>query len=399
MTVVSGRQAVKPPWNLSLLTPEERVLLLCARNELSPEHVAALERLPPDVDWDGVWKLAYVHGIDFFVGYHVHRLGLPVPPHVRARMQNELGLSAVWSLLKLDTQFLLAGEFERASVPVVWLKGMALSEQLYGSAAARQSADLDVLVDADGLAEVEKCLELHGFDHEPQPLDAHFMEAHHRVWTGAMVAGGFLTVEVHHRVAGPAACQPTAAEMVRGARRVRLGRKLIPVPSREHELLLLCLHAHHHNFGYLLGLMDVAEYARRFQGEIDWNLLKTVCREQHCSGRVGGALELAFSTLGYELPNEVVDFVEELVPRQRWAIRCLTPAALLQPGGDENDLRRLRLGLLMDRWQDVVALLSPHLLPPQAYARAQCPQPWRHVPGLAYVWHLGRVVWHFLSLA
>src|SRR5581483_12012348 len=108
---------------------------------------------------------------------------------------------------KLDIQLLLSGEFERAGVPYVWLKGITLSQQLYGNPAARQSADLDLLVEPEHVGQLEKCLELHGFVHEPKPRDEHFMEAHHRVWMGETMAGALLSVEVHHRLAGPAACQ------------------------------------------------------------------------------------------------------------------------------------------------------------------------------------------------
>ena len=45
---------------------------------------------------------------------------------------------------------------------------------------------------------------------------------------------------------------------------------MVPVPSLADELLILCLHAHHHNFGSLLNLMDIAEYVKRFHGDIDW---------------------------------------------------------------------------------------------------------------------------------
>src|SRR5205807_1557106 len=96
-------------------------------------------------------------------------------------------------------------------------------------------------------------------------------------------------------------------------------------------------------------------------------------------------------------PAAAARFCRALTPRQRWASRHLTPCELLQTGADLDDRRRLRLALLMDRWRDVIALLAPHALPPQDYARALCPEPWRRVPGFAQVWHLGRVTWRLIQ--
>jgi hypothetical protein len=169
----------------------------------------------------------------------------------------------------------------------------------------------------------------------------------------------------------------------------------VPVPSPEDELLIAGLHAHHHNFGILRALMDVAEYAKRFGRRLDWPKLVALAKGHRCWGRVSAALMLADAALGLDEPPVSLP----LSRRQRWAVRGLSAPAVLDTTGEQDDWRRLRLGMLMDRWRDVLRQVGPHFWPPRSYLQALCPRPWGRLPAAARAYHLARLFgkgMHFL---
>ncbi len=159
------------------------------------------------------------------------------------------------------------------------------------------------------------------------------------------------------------------------------------VPSREDELLLLCLHAHHHNFAILRCLMDVAEYVNRFNEHLNWDQFWLRSRESRSLGRVVGTLSLTAALLESN-PAEERLVGQRLGPVQSQAIRRPSTVAWLEPDAEEDDFLRLRLGLLMDRWTDVIRLLGPHFFPPSAYVRAHYPSWWARLPGIARAYHI-----------
>lgn len=380
------------------LTAEQSILLTCARNKLEASHVEIIsESVKRGVDLDRLWISACRHGIGYFVAQHLRTLAesdasLELPANFLTRMRKEVWQMAVRSLELFESQRRLESEFTSAYVPVLWLKGLALSDQLYGRIEARQSGDLDLLVRPADLEQAEKCLFRAGYS----PLlssktgkDQHVMNAHHTTWSFCDSAIQPLPVELHHRLSGPADCQPPADDWFRRSRNVQVRDAEFRVPSRVDELVLLCLHAHHHNFGHLRNLMDIAEYWLRFGSEINKETLMLQAQESRCAGRVGAAFALAKRAIQPKLPS----LNRLLRTRQRHVTDRMPLTALLDVDGDDNDFRRLRLSLLMDGWRDTLRLIGPHIFPPRDYVRIICPQPWGNWPGVARVYHVGRLVW------
>jgi hypothetical protein len=159
------------------------------------------------------------------------------------------------------------------------------------------------------------------------------------------------------------------------------------VPSLEDELLILCLHAHHHQYALLRCLMDVAEFVGRFRDQIDWPELVARARRHHCLGRLRAGLEIADALLGLENRDAVLAQVPALTPRQCWAIQSLSANVLLDPRTQVNDLCQAQIALLMDSWADAVRMLWPRIFPSKEHVRSLCPTSWRDMPGLARLYY------------
>src|SRR5260370_26775616 len=387
------------------LSPEHDLLLACARSRLGPEHLARVRKASrKGIDWDILWPLARVHGVGYFVGNHLCGAnaitngdpkptdGCPsaLPPRVRNQVQHDLWQETAHALILRDQQLRLNAELSRADIPVLWLKGLILADRLYGQYEARHCGDLDLLADPSDIPRLEELLAQLGFERF-RPSEAgtefHPMAAHHTTWSARVLPDWQLIVEVHHRVSGPASCQPAAADLLHRSRLISFHGQDFRVPSLEDELLILCLHAHHHQYALLRCLLDVPQFVGPFRDQIDWPELLARARRYRCLGRLGAALEITDALLGLENSDEVLDQVPALTPRQRWAIRSLPMVMLLDPRTQENDLRQAQLALLMDSWADAVRMLSPRIFPSGEHVRSLCPIFWRGIPGLARLYY------------
>jgi Uncharacterised nucleotidyltransferase len=201
------------------------------------------------------------------------------------------------------------------------------------------------------------------------------------VWCKQAADGTAVVVELHHRLGGLEGCQPSAETLSARARALDFQGRALRVLSPEDELVLLCCHAHQHNFGFLRCLTDVAEYVKKNHALLDWQRVRAAARLWQGCGRVAATLWLAREVFGLGA-GAAVGFPAPL-GRQLWAVRRLSGVRLGRLGGEEDRPRTLRLTLLMDRWRDVLALLRVGLLPPSEYLRAVYPAPWAAWPGLA----------------
>jgi hypothetical protein len=362
------------------------------------------------VQWDEFWKLAREHGVGYFVGNHILAHlpsnnstisnGKPVPassPEFIGQIKQDVWQETAHALVLRDQQLRLNAELERCGIPAIWLKGLVLAERLYGRFEARHCGDLDLLPQPSDIQKSEELLTRLRFERF-RPAEAgiefHPMAAHHSRWCARVLPDWMLVVELHHRLSGPSSCQPAPADMLQRSQLVEFQGQQMRVPSVEDELLSLCLHAHHHNYALLRCLMDLAEFVRRFQDEINWKKLVHQARENRCLGRIRAALEITDLVLGLENSSEVLREISSLTTRQRWGINALSISRLLDPRNQQSDRLQAQFALLMDSWTDTIRSLSPRLFPSGDHVNSICPTSWHRAPGgprLYYYLHSARV--------
>jgi hypothetical protein len=364
---------------------------------LGPEHVAHIEKaLREGVHWKVFWPLARTHGVGHFVGNHLVGVKptdcrpLALNPQVNDQIQHDLWQETAHAMLLRDQQLRLNAELTRAAIPVLWLKGLILADRLYGRFDARHCGDLDLLTDLTNIPKVEELLARLGFERF-RPVQAgkeyHPMAAHHTMWCARILPDWQLVVEVHERLSGPTSCQPPVADLIERSQLIPFDGQEFRVPTLEDELLILCLHAHHHQYSLLRCLMDVAEFVGCFADRIEWSELVVRARRFRCLGRLRAALEVADELLGLENRDEVFSRMPALTSRQRWTIRSLSKEMLLDPRTQQNDLCQAKIAFLMDRWVDTARMISPRIFPSAEHVRSLCPTSCRRTPGLARLYY------------
>ena len=219
---------------------------------------ADAERLSRVSDWDAVAALAGRHGV---VGLFLH--GLHARPELAGRPE-------VGALRRLrDRRLLRSGRrlrgLQRADavladvgVDRLVLKGVPLSQRLYGHPLLRSSADVDLLVAPADARPAEKALlragwrRGHSADVEGGPGAAFQRYLKHR----ALVGPDGL-VELHHRlVSNPSFLDVRFEDLWAGRETVRLGSASFAVLGSDDDFLYNTCHALRHGWADLKWLCD-----------------------------------------------------------------------------------------------------------------------------------------------
>ena len=196
-----------------------------------------------------------------------------------------------------------------AGVPTLFLKGVALAEQVYPSSATRTSSDVDVWIRSDDLSVAVHALSGSGFVVPPRfrevsdprgPVPMTYFER--------SVAGVTVLVDLHVR---PMSLRDLTDGEVRALweSRVLVGPSGLPVLPLDAQLLHVCLHtARSHAFvSSLKVLVDIAMIVRAWPDEALWKAFSSRVREVRAEHSVFVCLELARELLGVTIPHRVVE--------------------------------------------------------------------------------------------
>lgn len=127
---------------------EDELLLLLARGTLTPEiQDRARGLLARELRWSLILNRPTAYQILPLIHRHLQTLGFPgVPAEVRAELEGVCREVALRNALAVRELSELLRLFDRAGIPAIPLKGMALAESLYGDLTLRISTDIDILV-------------------------------------------------------------------------------------------------------------------------------------------------------------------------------------------------------------------------------------------------------------
>lgn len=147
------------------LTPEEQLCLLLSRANFAPTVSArALELTASGLRWDVLVERAAFHGLLPLIYQRLRRLNFPgIPDAVRRQLKDSFGVNALRNELLAQELVRVLERLAGAGVPLMPLKGVALAEAVYGDAALRICADLDVLIRPEHLAKALPILRSLGY--------------------------------------------------------------------------------------------------------------------------------------------------------------------------------------------------------------------------------------------
>lgn len=240
-------------------SPELRFVFATARLASGGVASVQLDRAAAQVgDWDIVQRGLVHHGL----------IGLAVPALVRAGVMSVTTCAAleaprrahvVGAMQRLHELVRIARALEAAGIRYVFIKGIALSIQLYGDPVARGGRDIDVLVERKRTHDAEAILRDLGYvppihasparpDEDTPPKESGWVHGESRI-----------LVELHDRLCENPALLPWDFEALWAEREtVTIAGMAVPAMARRRLPIYLAVHGIRHGWQRLMWLADLA---------------------------------------------------------------------------------------------------------------------------------------------
>ena len=242
-----------------------KLLVACARHAagLADVHEIAVAATLID-DWSVAERQACAHGLLPWLARGLTATGMS--GGARASLVSAASASAARTLGQVRRLAELCTLLERAGVPVLPYKGPALSLQLHGDVALRQSVDLDLVVPFDRYATARAALVAAGLP--PRGGHSERQERTLFAWLGHAPFGrGSDFVELHWRFADrrfPFAL--TAERALERSRPLEVGGRTLLVMADDDLLAALAMHGARHLYERLEWLAGVTRLLLAHRG-------------------------------------------------------------------------------------------------------------------------------------
>ncbi len=339
-------------------------------------------------DWEEAAQSASAHGVVAWLRAYARRR--PDAPAVALERLDALCAAETARSLLLQAELAsILRAFESRRIRCAPLRGVALSERLYGDGAARPASDIDLLVEKRDLERVETALGALGF----AQVDRRRGFAREFSYTLELVkdAHGGVIVEPHWTLAYPPFVE--ALDMERVWARCRPGRvagadTLLLAPDA--VLLNLCLHLVHKAPDVpLLWSLDIDRLVRRAADTLDWSELLALARGARVEGQVSAALRRAATVFATPVPPGVFD-----------ALGAAGPAALdplLAPDASVDGRESLALFFALGGVRRRARYLAGLLFPSPRFMALEYGLTHRRELGLAYARRVRHFAWEGLK--
>ncbi len=290
-------------------SPEQQLMLLCARVELEVDHWHRIrDLLALEIDWGLLTRAARHHGVVPLLARHLHRIGADRCP--RSALEELLAESR----RILEANFRLVAElaelidlFHGEGIPAVPFKGPVAAIAYYGDLGLRTFNDLDLLVPEASARDAWRLLAQRGY--EPLfALDPEWQEVHVRTGLEHLFRHGpsGRLVDLHWRLMPPGySFTPSSGEPFDRREPVRVGSREVATLAPEPMLLFLCLHGAKHDWSSLEWVCDVSELVRA-RPALDWDLVLAWSAVPGRRRLVDLGLHLAHRLLGAVIPARVL---------------------------------------------------------------------------------------------
>lgn len=344
------------------LSAEFRLAVACSW--IAPEPLAWLqgERIASlcttGIDWDAFLSLVDRHGMPVQALSVLRRhLGNAIPAHLSKELMGRKKQVAAWSLIQRSELIRVNRSLREHGIEMIPLKGVFLSQRLYGDYATRGGGDLDILVRPEDVMAAERILAASGYrsllaltERQSAAVMAH---DHHLPYRHK---GSGLLLELHwrsHFWSGEEMEElwgSSAIAEMWGERFACLDDTIL--------LLFLCDHGSRHRWSCLKWLSDIAVMIA--EGTIrDWDGLIVLADRLGLRRMVVQGVLLVQWLYGISLPPQL----SKLVANEKGACSLAEKAIVVLLAGEDEHPSKGRLGRLLGGLRDVLysKLIKPSL--------------------------------------
>jgi hypothetical protein len=294
-----------------LFTPEQELLLCCARTQFSQPYSNRVKQLVQNgVNWKTVIDLSEIHKLTQLL-YQNLKTGCPelVPVEVMLQLQKIYNFQVQFILYLTGELASLARDFSAQNIPALPYKGPVLASQIYENIALRPFTDLDVLVQTADLPRAKRLLLDEGYSitWPEMPLSSALEKVHLRTKYNYQFThlDRQITLELHWGVSPNYFSFPSSPQWLwQGLETVTLaGIEMLAFPI-EKLLLILCVHGGNHLWDRVGWICDISELVCRYPA-LNWDIVFRDAAEFGVRRLLMSGLGLAQELLEADLPNEI----------------------------------------------------------------------------------------------
>lgn len=333
--------------------PEFSLLVRCCRWNFAGAGGKSDVEVPKDVNWNRFLCLALRHRVQGLAWNALARVADWLPEHVRQTLASEARSIAATNLAIAALDRDLRKSFERAGIPLLFLKGLTVGALAYRSPLLKMGWDIDLLIDPSDLAVASDLLSVHGFELRLPDSPPKLQQWHRRSKESVWQRDEALFIELHTGLADNDRLIPmidvhSPQQLVEVAPGINL-------PTLSDEELLAYLAVHGASSAWFR-LKWISDFAAMLEGRPGDELSGMYRRSQELGAHrtTGQALLLAdtlFGTLG-----PAPELMTELARDPTTRLLCRVAMRIMRKAGEPTERR---LGTLPVHWTQF--LLKPGL--------------------------------------
>ena len=291
-----------------LETPENRLLLACARTTLTEQHRAQIRTLlQTEIDWERLLSAARRHRVTLLLHRSLRAAGNghDTNPNPECLRDHARAFAARNAFLVQALTRLLA-RFEAERIAVIPYKGPVIASLAYGDIRLREFNDLDFLIRPQDIARVGAVLRREGYEtaNRLTPREAAHVQREFKEYG---FQSGLVVVEPHWSITARRFPFPIDYEGLWARAQLKpLGEATVRVFAPEDLLLIQCVTGGKSLWRRLELVCDVAEIINAFPG-VDWNAVERRARAAGSERLLLVGLALATELLDAPVPDDIAE--------------------------------------------------------------------------------------------
>jgi len=307
------------------MRPELQIILLSVKLNSTETEQNPLNKLIENiVDWDYFISKIIDRGFAPLFYKKLALIAAEVPEHIKQLLRKTYYTTVSRNMALYDAFKEITLVFKENNIEFIALKGIFLSEWLYGDIGLRQMSDIDLLIKEEDAEKAVLALEKASFRVSPfeiivseaadeisRSLEDKTESAHLRP-----MIKGIVSVELHTKLQYKSELYQQNNEKIwNSSRVVTLNGSQVRVLDFYQQLIHICLHLNRH-FGVHLQFTcysDICVFLEKFSKEIDWHHLISVCKENSYEEPVFKHILLAHEYMQAQVPEYIISLYRNTV--------------------------------------------------------------------------------------
>jgi len=297
------------------LTPEEHILLLCSKLQLSKDELLVINDFISQIsDWPAFSKKIFQNGLAPFVYSNFKKLpnSEKIPAFLLANLKKEYINILFKNTLKIKDFSAIAKQLNENNIDFVPLKGLILIKYIYEDCGLRSMSDIDILVKEKDIETCKNIFLNSKWEIYDDPIESNFIaevsETHHP-YTFVL---GKTKVELHKSLHPSLYSYQININDYWG----RSSKIDFYGNSAYHFYLMdfiqhLCIHLHKHLIDEksitLKHFCDISEVITKYQTEINWEQLLERSIQYNCVNEIREILSICKAYFETPIESTVIE--------------------------------------------------------------------------------------------